>query len=252
MATYDPSFPSSSYGSHPELRLNRRLDLRWGSIFGGSLLGWGLLFFLSLLGLTIGLSAIEPYSAHPASGLDTGSGIWAIAALVLSSIVGAYFVVHMAGERRKREALLHGAVSWGLSMVAGALLAFGAGSTAARAAADNPPRTSARLDANGNVRMSRADRERLDGVKSSAAKAAGVAAGSAMLSLLAALLGAGLGAAAASGKRIGERFHLGRKQDLLRENELGLTSAAGTDLSTDAADRDLVDRDRPTILPPTH
>src|SRR5438445_1157041 len=241
MTTYESSFPSASYGSHPELRLNRRLDLRWASIFGGSLLGWGLLFFLSLLGLTIGLAAIEPYSSRPASGLDTGSGIWAIAALALSSAVGAFFGVCIAGERRKREAILHGAVSWGLSMVAGGLLAFSAGSTAAKPAADNPPRTSARVDGNGNVRMSRADRERLDGTKSSAAKAAGVAAGSAMLSLLAALLGAGLGAAAVSGKR----FHLGRKQDQSRDRELGQTSSAGMALSTDAADRDLLDRDRP-------
>ena len=251
MATYDPTYQSSSQGggNHPDNRA-RDLRLKWSAIFGGSVIGWGFLFFLSLLGLTIGLAAIQPYSARPASGLDTGSGIWAIAALVLSSILGAYCVVRMAGERRKREAALHGAVSWGLSMIFGAFLAFGASNTAARAAAENPPRTTARTDASGNVRMTRADRERMDEAKTDAAKAAGVSTGAAFLSLLAALLGAGLGAAGARGRKLGAGFQLGRAAG--RDRELGRTSTAVTGLGTDAADRELGDSDRPTILPPTH
>src|SRR3989454_11627680 len=125
MATYDPMY-SSGGGRHPDLR-DRPMHLHWWAVFGGSVMGWGILFFLSLLGLTIGLAAIEPFSARPASGLDMGSAIWGMAALVLSSIAGAYLVVRIAGERRKREAALHAVVSWGLSMIAGALLAMGAG-----------------------------------------------------------------------------------------------------------------------------
>jgi len=253
MATYDPTYQSTSQGGgdHPEHRA-RDLRLRWSAIFGGSVIGWGFLFFLSLLGLTIGLAAIQPYSTRPGSGVDTGSGIWGVAALVLSSILGAYCVVRMAGERRKREAALHGAVSWGLSMIFGALLAFGASNAAARAAADNPPRTTARTDATGNLRMSRADRDRLDEAKNDTAKAGGVSTGAAFLSLLAALLGSGLGAVGARGRKLGESLHLGRERGTARDRELGRTSTAVTGLGSDAADRELTDRDRPTILPPTH
>ena len=249
MATYDPTYPHAGSSQDPDLR-DRPMHLHWWAVFGGSVMGWGILFFLSLLGLTIGLAAIEPFSARPASGLDMGSAIWGMAALVLSSIAGAYLVVRIAGERRKREAALHGAVSWGLSMIAGALLAFAAGNSAARAAAENPPRTSARADANGNLRMTQRDRERVDQAKSSAAKAAGVGTAGAFLSLLGALLGAGLGCAAASGRKLGRRT--GEDRDLSRDRELGRTSTAGGELTRDATDRDLGDRDHPTILPPTH
>jgi hypothetical protein len=250
MATYDPTYQSTppASGYHPEQRA-RDLRVDWRAIFSGSVIGWGFLFFLSLLGLTIGLAAIQPYSTRPASGLDTGSAIWGVAALVLSSILGAYCVVRIAGERRKREAALHGAVSWGLSMIFGALLAFGASNTAARAAADNPPRTTARTDATGNVRMSRADRERMDETKTAAAKAGGLSTGAAFLSLLGALLGAGLGAVAARG---GRKFGLGRERRPGTDRELGRTSTVVTGLGSDAADREVTDRDRPTILPPTH
>jgi len=243
MATYDSTY--SGRGGRPDLR-DRPMHLHWWAVFGGGVVGWGLLFFLSLLGLTIGLAAIEPYSARPASGIDVGSAVWGLAALVLSSIVGAYLVVRIAGERRRREAALHAVVSWGLSMIAGALLAMGAGRTVVRAAAENPPRTSARTDVNGNVRMTQRDRDRLDEAKNAAARTAGGSAAAAFLSLLGALLGAGVGAAHVSGRKLSH----GRLDGGDRDRALGRTSTAGGELEPEALER--VDRDEPTILPPTH
>ena len=247
MATYGSAYEAGAREGHDKRAA--RLDLKWSAIFGGGVIGWGALFFLSLLGLTIGLAAIEPYSWRPGAGLDTGSAIWGIVSLILSSILGAYCVVRIAGERRKREAALHGTISWGLSMIVGALLAFGATSTAARATAENPPRTTARTDASGNVRMSRADRGRLDDAKSGAAKAAGASTAAAFLALLSALLGAGLGAAASRGGNLRDSLRLRRGQDS-GERELGRTSSVAGGLGTDAAEGDL--GDTPTILPPTH
>jgi len=249
MATY--SSTQEMTGTHAESGPDQRaarIHLKWSAIFGGGVIGWGALFFLSLLGLTIGLAAIEPYSTRPGSGLDTGSAVWGVLSLILSSILGAYCVVRLAGERRKREAALHGTISWGLSMIVGALLAFAATNTAARATAENPPRTTARTDANGNVRMSRADRERIDEAKSGAAKAAGVSTAAAFLALLSALLGAGLAAAAARGHHERDSSRLGHGHDS-GGSELGRTSVA-SGLVTD--DRDIGDRGTPTILPPTH
>jgi hypothetical protein len=243
MATYDPNHPSD--GLDPEPR-DRPMHLHWWAIFGGSVIGWGLLFFLSLLGLTIGLAAIEPYSARPASGVDVGSAIWGMAALVLCAVVGAYFVVRIAGEQRRREAALHGTVSWGLSMIAGALLTMSATNTAARAGAETAPRASARADANGNVRMTPRDRGRLDEARNVAAKTAGGSTAAAFLSLLGSLLGAGIGAAHASGRSLGRGR---RAAGDARDGELGRTSTAGGEMPAGA---DPGDRDHPTILPPTH
>jgi hypothetical protein len=248
MATYGSAYETA--GARDIDRRAARILLRWSAIFGGGVIGWGALFFLSLLGLTIGLAAIEPFSTRPAAGLDTGSAIWGVLSLILSSILGAYCVVRIAGERRKREAALHGTTSWALSMIVGALFAFGATNTAARATAENPPRTTARTDANGNVRMSRADRERMDDAKSAAAKAAGVGTAAAFLALISALVGAGLGAAASRGQHLRDSLRFRRGQDGGGDRELGRTSAVTGGMTSDAADRDL--GDTPTILPPTH
>ena len=242
MATTDRTHP---HGAGEDLR-GRPVRVRWGALFGGSVIGWGLLLLLSLLGIAIGLAAIEPYSVRPIEP-GVGSALWSIAALVSCSLLGAYLIVRTAGERRRREAAFHGAVSWGLSMVAGALLALPAGMFAARAA-ENLPRATARADASGNLRLTPRDRNLLNEATSGAARTAGRSAAAAFLSLLAALLGAGLGAAHVSG-RIPARRHRAGDEGLFREGELGRTSTADGELSVRG---DLPDRDRPTILPPTH
>src|SRR5947207_987686 len=96
----------------------------------------------------------------------------------------------------------------------------------ARATADNPPRTTARTDATGNLSLSRAVRDRPDELKNDAAKAGGVSTGAAFLSLLAALLGSGLGSVGARGRKLGESLHLGRERGTARDRELGRTSTA--------------------------
>ena len=100
-------------------------------------------------------------------------------------------------------------------------------------------------EVNGNARLTPRDRGRLDDARSAAAKAAGGSTAAAFLSLLGALLGAGRGAAQASRRRIGT----GRRAGEARDRELGRTSSAGGELPAGA---ELADRDRPTILPPTH
>ena len=68
----------------------------------------------------------DPYSANPANGLGAGSGILGAVALVVSSVLGAYLAVRIAGDRRRSEALLHGAICWAFSLMIGAMLALGA------------------------------------------------------------------------------------------------------------------------------
>jgi hypothetical protein len=102
MATYDRSMALAG-----EARLSRHLHLSWSAVLAGALIGWGALFALG-----------------PARGV---SGFWGVLATLFSFFVAGACAVRIAGERRRRESLLHAAVVWGLDA---ALLAFLARSTA--------------------------------------------------------------------------------------------------------------------------
>ena len=127
MATYDPSY--DPYGT--ERRARRDLDLDFRAVVAGTIVGWGLLLFLSLVGLAAGLSGLDPRGARPANA--AGAAIWTAFAMLVSSILGAFLVVRLAGERRSRSGRMEAVVSWGLSMIAGTLIALGTATPAARA-----------------------------------------------------------------------------------------------------------------------
>jgi hypothetical protein len=116
MATYDPSH--EPYG--PDRRARRELGLDFRALFAGTMVGWGVLLFFSLSGVAVGLAPIQPYSATRAG---PGSGVWAAAATLASSVLGGFLVVQLAGERRSRSGRMEAIVSWALSMIAGTLFA---------------------------------------------------------------------------------------------------------------------------------
>jgi hypothetical protein len=197
MASYDPVLAHSpQFQAHSDARFDRGLRISWSGIVGGTALGWALFSLLSLIGAAIGLAKIDPYSANPASGLGTGSSLYGVFSVLLSSFVGAYLAVRIAGDRRRSEALLHGAISWALSLFIGAMLALGAARTAAQSAATvaSGPRAQARAERESNARRSTgptvADRDRAAEAADTAAKTTGAAAGGAVLGLVGSLLGA--------------------------------------------------------------
>jgi len=119
MATYDPSY--DPYG--PDRRARRDPGLDFRAILAGTMVGWGVLLFFSLAGVAVGLAAIHPYAATQADA-GAGSGVWAAAATLGSSVLGGFLVVRLAGERRSRSGRMEAVVSWALSMIAGTLFAF--------------------------------------------------------------------------------------------------------------------------------
>jgi hypothetical protein len=125
--------------------------------------------------------------------------------------------VRIAGNRRRPEALLHGALCWALSMVAGALLAMGVARTAAQSAATvaSGPRAQVRAEREARARSNNGgptaqDRENAEQASEAAAKAAGGGAGGAVLALLSSLAGA----------FVAVRRRIGRGADGLRRYDL--------------------------------
>ena len=201
-------------GYQDQARLDRPMRLSWSGIVSGTALGWGLFSLLSLIGAAIGFAKFDPWSTQPADGFGTGSAIFGIVALLASSFVGAFLAVRVAGDRRRDEALLHGATCWAFSMLLGAALALGAAHTAAQSAATvaSGPQAQARAQRESNVRdrtggATAQDRQRAEDASETAAKTSGAAAGGALIALVAALLGALLAASRSSGKSLAEELH---------------------------------------------
>ena len=197
MASYDSVLTSShQFQGHSDVRFDRGLRISWSGIVGGTALGWAIFSLIGLLGASIGLAKFDPYSANPANGLGGGSAVFGVLALLVSSFAGAYAAVRIAGDRRRSEALLHGAICWAFSLMIGAMLALGAARTAAQSAATvaSGPRAQAKAERESNVRRNsgptQADRDRAAEASDTAAKTTGAAGGGALLGLIGSMVGA--------------------------------------------------------------
>ena len=111
----------------PETRLDRGGRSAWGAIFAGSVIGLAIFALLSLLGLGLGLTAIEVDANDPMGMVPTASPIWLFISQVIALGAGGYVAGRLAGVLHGNGSILHGAAVWGLSTLAAAWLAVSAG-----------------------------------------------------------------------------------------------------------------------------
>ncbi len=230
MATYDRTRGTTSMRSDADARIDRTLRLDWSALFGGTLIGWGTLLVLSLIAMIIGLAVIDPFAARPAIS-NVGAGIWGAASAIIAAFVGGYAVVRLAGDRRRSESLMHGAVSWGMSMLLAGLIALFASGAAAFS------RTPAR-----NTALHRTTRGQTAAMVETTGNGPLVAIFStagAVLSLVGSLLGALAAASRSSGVPFSDEFRV-RRRAMNGHHKTLITSESETG------------RDETTILPPTH
>ena len=67
MATFDRSYGTTTLPSEADARLDRPMRLDWSALFGGTLIGWGVMLILALIAMIIGLAVIDPFVARPAA-----------------------------------------------------------------------------------------------------------------------------------------------------------------------------------------
>ncbi|MBW3563620.1 MAG: hypothetical protein KY459_02735 [Acidobacteria bacterium] len=88
----------------------------WGAIFGGVIVALVVQLLLSLLGLGIGMSTINPeHEQDPMAGLGMGAAIWWVVTALISLFAGGWTAGYLAGVPRKISGALHGVVTWGLA-----------------------------------------------------------------------------------------------------------------------------------------
>lgn len=86
--------------------------IRWGAIFAGVVSGSASYLLLTLLGVAVGLTAVDPQAAEPVGAVPIGTGIWTGVSMLVGAFIGGYVAAHMSGLSRLMDGMLHGFVSW--------------------------------------------------------------------------------------------------------------------------------------------
>lgn len=91
----------------------------WSAIFAGVVVTLSAQLLLSLLGVAIGLGTIDPATADTpgAASLGIGAGLWWLVSTVVSLLLGGYTAAWLAGIARRFDGMLHGLVTWGVTLL---------------------------------------------------------------------------------------------------------------------------------------
>jgi hypothetical protein len=93
--------------------------LSWGAIFAGVVIAVAVQLVLGILGAGIGLTMVDPVQGTTpgAAGFGIGAGIFWLITTVLALAAGGYAAARVAGVYERFDALVHGLVVWGVTLI---------------------------------------------------------------------------------------------------------------------------------------
>jgi hypothetical protein len=94
----------------------------WAAIFAGAFISIGTWMLLHILGLGIGLTAIDPNDPNSLRGVGIGTGLWSLIAPILALFVGGLVMGRLAGPLHRFRGAIHGAILWSVVTVVSMLL----------------------------------------------------------------------------------------------------------------------------------
>lgn len=97
--------------------------IRWGAIIAGVVSGSASYLLLTLLGVAVGLTAVDPNAVEPVGHVPLATGIWTGISMLVGAFIGGYVAGHMSGLSRSIDGMLHGFVAWGVTTLLYAVLA---------------------------------------------------------------------------------------------------------------------------------
>jgi hypothetical protein len=86
----------------------------WGAIFAGAVVAFAVYFLLATFGAAIGLSISENVRSE---GFATGAASWAIFSMLVALFAGGWVATRCATGETLLEAVLYGAIVWGIMFV---------------------------------------------------------------------------------------------------------------------------------------
>lgn len=108
-----------------EGKLEAGRNLSWSSIIAGAVSGAAVFTVLSLLTAALGFGIFSATSANPFAGIGFFTGLWTAITLIISFCAGGF----VAGYAARSTGLLHGAITWAVTVLLLFTLVFNAVAT---------------------------------------------------------------------------------------------------------------------------
>ena len=109
----------------------RQPSIRWSAVLAGAAFAIGLWGVLQVLGIGVGLAALDPDDAMSARSAAYGTGIISVIAPLFAMFAGGHLAAKLANTYDRRVAAAHAAVVWGVTAAAGLLFTLWMASQAA-------------------------------------------------------------------------------------------------------------------------
>ena len=93
--------------------------ISWSAIFAGVVVAVAVQLLLSMLGVGIGLGLVEPMAGDtPGAGsFGIGAGLWWLVSNLMALVAGGYVAAWLAGNTLRFDGMLHGVVTWGITLL---------------------------------------------------------------------------------------------------------------------------------------
>lgn len=92
--------------------------VRWGAVFAGLFFTVVTQMLLTILGLAIGFTAVDPRQGAPGEAFGWGAAVWAVITLVVSLFIGAYMTGRLSNVSNRGDGAVNGSLTWAVSLVA--------------------------------------------------------------------------------------------------------------------------------------
>ncbi|TMQ04567.1 MAG: hypothetical protein E6J90_51160 [Deltaproteobacteria bacterium] len=133
----------------------RQPTLRWSAVFAGAVCSIGLWMLLQLLGLGLGLTAVDADNIRSLRGAGITTTVWSLIAPLVAMFFGGLLTGKLAQTYEHRLAAIHGVLMWSLTAVVGLCATIWIATMIAAGAT----RGGAAFDATGQVRSWSFDRD---------------------------------------------------------------------------------------------
>jgi hypothetical protein len=93
--------------------------ISWGAILAGVVIAVAVQLVLGILGAGIGLTMVDPVEGTTpgAAGFGIGAGLYWLVTTILALGAGGYAAARLAGVHERFDALVHGLVVWGVTLI---------------------------------------------------------------------------------------------------------------------------------------